>query len=125
MSVDYSQKYCPHCKEYVLAVRKGTNHILHLLLTIVTCGAWIIIWILCAIKIGGWRCPKCGSPVRSTLFAPKQTSGGNYSIGLPISLICIGGFALLMAAARKEIGPLVFGSACLGIGYLLYIGRSK
>ncbi|MHC4239959.1 MAG: hypothetical protein ACYSUC_09440 [Planctomycetota bacterium] len=40
---------------------KGTNHVLHLLLTLVTGGLWLIVWILCAIKIGGWRCVQCGS----------------------------------------------------------------
>ena len=63
MGVEHSQRFCDHCGEYVLAVRKGTNHILHLLLTIVTGGIWIIVWILVSIKMGGWRCSKCGSPV--------------------------------------------------------------
>ncbi|MHC4062401.1 MAG: hypothetical protein ACYSR4_03310 [Planctomycetota bacterium] len=53
--------YCTHCQKQVLIRRKGTNHVLHLLLTLVTGGLWLIVWILCAIKIGGWRCVQCGS----------------------------------------------------------------
>ncbi len=55
------QGYCKECGKKVVIFRKGTNHILHLLLSIVTCGAWLVIWLLCSIKIGGWRCSVCGS----------------------------------------------------------------
>lgn len=60
MSMQQTSKWCKHCKAQVLATRPGTNHILHLLLSIVTCGLWIVIWVLSAIKIGGWRCTRCG-----------------------------------------------------------------
>jgi hypothetical protein len=53
--------YCTDCKKQVLIRRKGTNHLLHLILTLVTGGLWLIVWILCAIKIGGWRCSQCGA----------------------------------------------------------------
>jgi hypothetical protein len=55
--------YCTHCEKQVLIRRKGTNHVLHLLLTLVTGGLWLIVWILCAIKIGGWHCAQCGTSV--------------------------------------------------------------
>ena len=69
MSVEKTQKYCKACEKNVLAERKGTNHILHFLITVVlgifTMGIgaviWIIIWILLTIKIGGWKCSQCGS----------------------------------------------------------------
>lgn len=60
MGTEYVRGYCPNCQENVLGVRKGTNHVLHLLLSIITFGIWIIIWILVSIKIGGWRCSVCG-----------------------------------------------------------------
>jgi len=53
--------FCKVCNKQVMVRRRGTNHILHLLLTIFTAGFWLIIWILCSIKIGGWRCTQCGS----------------------------------------------------------------
>ncbi len=71
MGVQHSQRYCDRCGDYVLAIRKGTNHILHLLLSIITFGLWIIIWVLVSIKIGGWRCSKCGSSVYK-LFTTKD-----------------------------------------------------
>lgn len=63
MGYQETSKYCKRCVKQVLARRKGTNHILHLLLSIVTGGIWIIVWILCSIKIGGWRCSQCGGRV--------------------------------------------------------------
>ena len=32
--------------------RRGTNHVLHAILTVVTCGAWLPVWIICAIIDG-------------------------------------------------------------------------
>ena len=64
MSLDHTQKHCSTCGDSVLAQRPGINHILHLLLTIVTGGIWAIVWILVAIfKFGGWRCTQCGRAV--------------------------------------------------------------
>lgn len=52
--------WCKGCGRQVMIRRKGTNHVFHLLMCIPTVGFWLIIWILCAIKIGGWRCTQCG-----------------------------------------------------------------
>ena len=60
MSWQEKSKYCKRCQRDVLVRRKGTNHILHLLLTVLTGGLWLIVWILVSIKIGGWRCTYCG-----------------------------------------------------------------
>ena len=63
MSYQQKSKYCLYCQKQVLVNRPGTNHLLHLILTLVTGGLWLIIWILCSIKIGGWKCCRCGSVV--------------------------------------------------------------
>jgi len=47
----------------------GANHVLHLLLTILTAGLWSIVWLLASIRIGGWRCEHCGSRVRRSMFS--------------------------------------------------------
>jgi ribosomal protein S27AE len=62
-SLQHKQKHCMNCNGSVLAQRKGTNHILHLILTIITGGLWAIVWIALAIKFGGWLCPRCGMQV--------------------------------------------------------------
>jgi len=52
--------YCGNCQKQVLIRRKGTNHLLHLILTLLTGGLWAIVWVICAIKVNGWRCSQCG-----------------------------------------------------------------
>jgi len=53
--------HCKQCKEMRVVRRPGTNHILHLILTVLTAGLWLIVWIGVSIKFGGWRCSTCGS----------------------------------------------------------------
>ena len=53
--------YCARCKKNVVVFRRGTSHVLHLLLSILTAGLWLIVWIGASIKFGGWRCHECGS----------------------------------------------------------------
>lgn len=61
MADQHTQAYCRECECRVRATRPGTNHILHLLLSVITMGFWVVVWILAAVKIGGWSCPHCGS----------------------------------------------------------------
>jgi len=60
--------FCRGCNRQMMIRRKGTNHVLHLLLTLVTFGIWIIVWILASIKLGGWRCVQCGMGVSRSLM---------------------------------------------------------
>ena len=104
MGIENSQKFCDRCNDYVLATKKSTNHILHLLLSILTCGIWILVWIAVSMKVGGWRCSRCGSPVYK-IFTTKEIGnnnsqqntqipilniGGSYSKALPVSIILVG-----------------------------------
>ena len=52
--------FCATCRKQVMVRRKGTNHVLHLLLSIITLGFRISVWILASVRIGGWRCTQCG-----------------------------------------------------------------
>lgn len=61
MSMQIKSGFCKVCNDTVRVSRPGTNHILHLILTIFTGGLWILIWILCAITGDHWRCDRCGS----------------------------------------------------------------
>jgi ribosomal protein L37AE/L43A len=65
MAYQETSKFCSYCGKQVLARRPGTNHILHLLLTLITAGFWLIIWVLTSVKFGGWRCSICGQKVTS------------------------------------------------------------
>lgn len=62
MAEQQRQGYCEQCRDYTLVKRKGVTHILHLLLSVITFGAWILVWIFLTIfNVGGWRCQTCGS----------------------------------------------------------------
>lgn len=53
--------YCKSCDAQRKVTRPKANHVLHLILTLITVGLWAIVWIGVAVKIGGWRCDTCGS----------------------------------------------------------------
>ncbi len=53
--------YCNVCHRQVLARAETPNHILHFLITIFTCGLWVIPWILLSLTSNNYRCTNCGS----------------------------------------------------------------
>jgi hypothetical protein len=69
MAIQEASGFCKHCDRQVLVRRKGTNHLLHLFLSLATFGTWAFIWFLSSIKIGGWRCSNCGLKSKRKLFA--------------------------------------------------------
>lgn len=62
MGEEMSQKYCSRCEGYVLALRQKPNHILHLLLSIITGGLWLLVWlfVVWGKSTTDWRCAQCG-----------------------------------------------------------------
>ena len=64
MGTKTTGKTCWHCKTEVLAQKNTPNHILHLILSIVTLGLWLPVWLIISlVNIGGYRCPECGKVV--------------------------------------------------------------
>ncbi len=60
-----SRRYCEECGRYVLAARQPMNLVLHLLLTLLTWGLWLGVWMLIAVfRRAPWRCQRCGSVTR-------------------------------------------------------------
>ena len=72
MGMAQTLRFCPTCRRRTLWARPATNHVLHLLLTVLICGFWLPIWVLSSVKIGGWRCQTCGhsGSLVSRLAAP-------------------------------------------------------
>ena len=60
MAMQEKGGFCATCSKHVMVRRKGTSHLLHLVLSVFTFGLWIIVWILVSVKFGGWRCTQCG-----------------------------------------------------------------
>ena len=47
-----------------MAQSNKPNHLLHLVLSILTGGLWLIIWLILTLKsAGNYRCTQCGHPV--------------------------------------------------------------
>lgn len=66
MTNQFKQAVCQCCsheagkRKYVRAEKQKANHILHLLLTLVTGGLWAFVWLEASFR-GKYRCPTCGS----------------------------------------------------------------
>ena len=52
--------FCRDCDKYVLGRKKQINHILHLIVSIITGGIWLIVWIFLAAFQKPYQCPNCG-----------------------------------------------------------------
>lgn len=52
--------FCPDCNRNVLYRRTGPNHILHLLLSVITAGLWLPVWFVLTLLQKPYRCPNCG-----------------------------------------------------------------
>lgn len=61
--METSRKHCYRCGQDVLVTADSTNHILHLLLSIITGGLWLVIWAIAANLPKDWKCTKCGDSV--------------------------------------------------------------
>jgi len=84
MGIVKTRRYCPEDDRMVLAEKRTPNHILHLLLAVVTVGLWIPIWILISIasEFGSYQCPECGGntrhkPPRGWQRRPRRDDYGN------------------------------------------------
>lgn len=56
--------YCPTCNRQSMFQKQKINHILHLILTVLTFGVWGVVWICLAISNSSKpvRCVQCGLP---------------------------------------------------------------
>jgi RNA polymerase subunit RPABC4/transcription elongation factor Spt4 len=53
--------FCPTCGRQRLFVAPTPSHLLHLVLTLITFGIWLIVWLLIGAKTGPYRCSVCGT----------------------------------------------------------------
>jgi hypothetical protein len=62
MAMQERQRWCYECERYRLCRRSSPNHVLHLLLSVVTVGLWLWVWLFLTLFVRGhWQCSKCGS----------------------------------------------------------------
>jgi hypothetical protein len=62
--------YCGKCLSQAALGRRALNHTPHLLLTLLTCGLWAILWIRDARRAAEWKCLECGATVYKLMSTP-------------------------------------------------------
>jgi len=91
--------YCAYCKKQVVARKKSCNHVLHVILSLITMGLWLPVWLICALVGDEWYCSQCGKSVRVGTHEPEFRCPECNSVidadtmfcphcGSPISLVC-------------------------------------
>ncbi len=66
MPSDQVVVYCKNCKKSTVQVKQRANHILHLLLSVVTVGIWLIVWFFIALFTSDTPvCTICGNEVKN------------------------------------------------------------
>jgi Protein of unknown function (DUF2510) len=93
-----------------MMVTGGPNHVLHLLLTIVTCGWWLPVWIIVAI---------CSRP---KVYGATQPAAKN-NTGLILAVCAAALF--LVAVASTHPWMLLVGIPLAGLGYLGYMAYQR
>lgn len=86
MAQKVASGFCPFEQKTVLAIANKPNHLLHFILTLVTAGIWLIVWILFTVgKIGNYKCSSCGRPISKGSLAPTTAPG---AIGATPTMPC-------------------------------------
>lgn len=102
MALRQKQEYCNTCKQMRLFQAPGTNHILHLLITIAIFvisapffGAlgflWILAWIGMSRSRGVFRCTQCGEKYKQSL----ESQAKDLVAVIVTALLIIGFFAIM------------------------------
>lgn len=67
MSIIQKGGHCPTCDKPRTATKEKINHILHLILSVITVGVWIPVWLLLLLFNFGksFRCTSCGTKVNA------------------------------------------------------------
>lgn len=69
-----SSAYRGNCSRTVLVRSQTPNHVLHLLLSILTGGLWLIVWAILIVRAEDWRCTRCGPSIGKS-FAGARSGG--------------------------------------------------
>ncbi|MBA3576181.1 MAG: hypothetical protein H0W39_00995 [Sphingomonas sp.] len=64
MGIEKTRRFCPEDNRMVLAERQTPNHLLHLVLSVLTLGLWLIVWLAQAIYPRPYLCPMCGGKTK-------------------------------------------------------------
>ena len=60
-----AKRYCGDCDSYVRSTTETPNNFMHLILTILTAGIWLVVWLVKTLDGKDWRCDDCGSKTKA------------------------------------------------------------
>jgi hypothetical protein len=85
MPSDQIVVYCKNCKKNTVQIKQKANHILHLLLSVVTVGVWLIVWFFIALFTSDTpTCTICGNEVKNNnsnrQTKKKEIENKNYEL---------------------------------------------
>ena len=63
MANKQQHKFCKFCNQIMPANKKVPNHIMHVILTILTYGFWIFVWLIFVLCNEPFYCEKCKSRI--------------------------------------------------------------
>jgi hypothetical protein len=66
MITKQQQRFCSNCNEIIPAIKRGPSHLFHFIMSVITIGAWTVVWflaLLCACS-ERWRCVRCGKKTK-------------------------------------------------------------
>lgn len=64
MATKQEHRYCKHCQSVMPATRKSASHVGHIVMTLITGGFWLIIWLLAIIFCNkDFKCVKCNNSI--------------------------------------------------------------
>lgn len=65
MTIVEASGFCAYCQRHVLGRREGVNHVLHAIISIFSCGLWLVVWGILMLTDGSneYACPTCGGRV--------------------------------------------------------------
>ena len=67
--------YCDVCDRKVEPKKtREVNHILHLIMSLLTVGFWLWIWLIAAISVRQWTCPICKANLENSVRKAKSDS---------------------------------------------------
>ena len=68
MATDKRMNHCKRCQKATLHIGRGTSHLLHLVLSVMTLGVWMLVWILMTfLNSADSQCTECGRNRRAPL----------------------------------------------------------
>ncbi len=100
----YKRRHCRDCNANIKAEAKGPNHILHFLLSLITGGLWIFVWIAASLS-RNYTCSDCGGAKLSGVKSEAQRRQMAKAGGFPASGVLFGvvGWACLIVIAVMNV----------------------